>query len=225
MATPANAAPSWTPVALWEMNEHTHAWYLHDSSGNGLRGHIGQRSTPTNRAYIHFPITQRDKVYPGQVSVVPDNYALDPGDSDFLVRAKFRWNGRRHDINLVQKGQGSPVGGLFKMKTTVPSLGQPKGHLKCLFRGSLGDSQVESYSHRRVDDGRWHVVGCGRDANGTYMSIDGNVVDRNPKDPGTISNDWPVAIGGNTYCTDTATENNVCNYWLGDIGFVRWFTR
>lgn len=206
--------------ARWEMNEHQHSSYLRDSSGNGFRGHIGKKVEPTKQRYHHFPRTPHDTVLPAHVDKVPDQPGLDPGFADFGVVVKFRWLGG-NDRNLIQKGQGSPAGGMFKMKTSVPALGQPEGHIKCLFRGSLGDSQVESYSHKRLDDGKWHVVRCERRNDDTAMFVDGQLVDTNTNDSGYISNDWPVAIGGNTFCTDTATENNICNYWWGDIGYAR----
>ncbi len=207
-------------LARWEMNEHQHATVLRDASGNGFAGHIGRKVEPTKQSYHHFPRTPLDTVLPAHIDKVPDQPGLDPGFADFGVAVKFRWLGG-NDRNLVQKGQGSPAGGMFKMKTSVPSQGQPEGHIKCLFRGSAGDSQVESYAHRRLDDGRWHTVRCERRTDDTAMFVDGVLVDTNTNDSGNIDNDWPISIGGNSFCEDTPTEENVCNYWHGDIGFVR----
>lgn len=220
----AHAGSSWTPVARWEMNEKADQTVLRDSSGNGLAGTIGKQVTPTKQRYHSFPRVDQDTVRPQHLDVVPDNPALDPGTADFAVVVKFTWDGG-NDRNLIQKGQGSPAGGMFKMKTSVPQEGQPAGYIKCLFRGATRDSQVESYAAPRLDDGKWHVVRCESTSAGTAMYVDGALVDTNDNLPGSISNDWPVAIGGNTYCDDTATQNNVCNYWFGRIGFVRWLTQ
>ena len=219
VANPSSAGDGPTYVARWEMNEHPKAVYLRDTSGNGFRGHIGRKVEPTHQQYHHFPRTAHDiDSAPGHIDQVPDAPGLDPGFADFSVSVKFRWLGGS-DRNLVQKGQGNPLGGMFKMKTTVAD--QPPGQIKCLFRGSMGDSQVESYGGPRLDDGKWHVVTCKRRTDDTIMFVDGVFVDMNTNDSGEISNDWPWAIGGNSYCEDHTLENT-CNYWWGDIGFVRY---
>lgn len=212
----------WYPVAAWEMNERPNRTVLHDLSGNNLDGVIGARVDPIKRRYHKFPREPRKEVRPAHIDYVHDNDLLDPGFRDFAVVVRFNWSSKRHDMNLVQKGQGNPEGGIFKMKTTVPAAGQPQGHIKCLFRGSTGNAQVESYSGAKVNDGKWHNVRCERFNGETYMYMDGKLVDHNTNQPGEISNTWPIAIGGNTFCEDTATEENQCNYWWGKIGFVRW---
>lgn len=212
----AEAAPSTVIQAHWAMNDSPNAAVLHDTTGS-FNGTTGSKVIRDRASHRYTPIDR--KVYePRRIDTVPDNDSLDPGDSPFSVRVKFLWN-RNQDNNLIQKGQGSPAGGLFKMKTSVPLAGQPPGYIKCLFRGSTGDSQVESYSAPRLDDGQWHVVNCARTADGTVMKIDGVVVDTNDNDPGAISNDWPITIGGNTHCDAPDLE---CNYWWGRIGDIRW---
>lgn len=208
---------AYASTAHWTMNEK-HTSVLRDATGHGYTGTIGRHVVLDGATHRYLPIARGIKQN-GRIDVVPDNNRLDPGARSFSVRVRFLWN-QNSDNNLIQKGQGSPVGGLFKMKTTVESAGQPPGQLKCLFRGDIGDSQVESYGHHRLDNGKWHVVLCGRNAHGTYMRIDGQPVDHNPKQPGVISNDWPIAIGGNTYCPpDFGYE---CNYWWGRIGDITW---
>lgn len=199
------------------MNENRGS-VLHDSSGHGFSGHIGKKVLLNGSSHGFRHIASG--VYrPGRIDTVPDYSRLDPGEHAFTVKARFKWSYHDHDNNIVQKGQGSPYGGIFKMKTSVPSQGQPRGQLKCLFRGSIGDSQVESYGHRRLDDNKWHTVECSRNGKGTVMRIDGVVVDRNSKQPGVISNNWPIAIAGNTACDSPDLE---CNYWSGRIDYVKW---
>lgn len=223
VAAPAAQAGStgWVPLAQWEMNETSTATVLRDATAT-FPGALGKKVTPTDRRFHKFPPIDKDVVAPAAIDRVPDNDMLDPGTRDFKVQLRFLWSSRR-DMNFVQKGQGSPAGGMFKIKTSVG--GEPLGGVKCLFRGSEGDSQVTSWpNHAALDDGQWHRLACTRDGNGVTMFIDGIEVDNNPKQPGTISNNWPVAIGGNTYCEDTATEENDCNYFNGQLDYVRFYT-
>jgi hypothetical protein len=221
--TPSQATTAgWVSIARWEMNEHRHPGCCYqrlvDSSGNGHHGVIGkQLRNDLSGRYHHFTKAARTSFHGRKrIDYVPNELGLDPGSAGFAVTVRFRWL-RGNDMNLVQKGQGSPAGGMFKVKTSVPANGQPEGYLKCLFRGSLGDSQVESYDAPRSDDGQWHVLRCERlETGGTRMILDGAIVDTNYNDPGSISNDWPVTIGGNVKC-----GQYLCNYWHGDIGYVR----
>ena len=213
-ALPASAGDTdWYPAAAWEMNERI-PQVLKDSTGNGFVGEIGDRVT-LNKKYHSFPREKRDAFRPEHIDRVYYSPELNPGTADFAVSVRFRWPNKRHDMNLVQKGQGNPEGGLFKMKTSVGN--QPDGAIKCLFRGSEGDSQVESYGYAALNDGKWHHVRCERTVAGSSMFIDGNFVDNNPKLVGDITNDWPITIGGNIKCSQY-----ICNYWWGQIGYVRW---
>lgn len=206
-------------VANWGMNESHNGTVLHDYTGHGYDGTRGDQVIVNGSSHRFTPVP-RGVVVDGRLDTVPDSDGLDPGGHKFTVKTRFKWP-RDHDNNLVQKGQGSPAGGMFKMKTAVLGEGNPKGGIKCLFRGSIGDSQVESWSNPKVgrlDDGAWHTIVCQRTRNGTSMTVDGVLADTNPKAPGVISNDWPVSIGGNTSCASSE-----CNYWWGRIDYVRWF--
>jgi hypothetical protein len=175
-----------------------------------------------NRSYHFFDKASRTGfVHRKRIDWTGDpNGILNPGMSSsggWSVSVRFTWL-RGNDMNLVQKGQGNPDGGLFKVKTSVPAAGQPAGYLKCLFRGAGGiNSQTESYSAPRSDDGQWHTLRCEiLSTGGTRMILDGVVVNTNDKSPGNIWNDWPVTIGGDVKC-----GNTFCNYWHGAIGYVR----
>jgi hypothetical protein len=205
----------WNEIAKWEMNEGVNATVLRDSANN-FDGHIGKRVTPNGR-YHYFRQELRQDVKPQHIDYVPDNDYLDPSFSNFAVVVRFKWNNNRHDMNLVQKGQGNPASGLFKMKTSVGN--QPDGHIKCLFRGEVRDSQVESYGSGKLNDGEWHTVQCERTSQGTTMLVDDRVVDQNFNQPGSISNNYPIAIGGNSYCSKSNLD---CNYFWGKIDYVRW---
>lgn len=215
------AATAYATTAHWRMDENR-GTVLRDSAHNH-DGMIG-RKVITNGAVHRFTKAPRNTYVPGRIDLVPDSDVLDPGNDPFAVTVTFTWP-EGSDNNLIQKGQGSPAGGLFKMKTTVRGMDppQPPGHIKCLFRGSTGDSQVESYSGPRLDDGKWHTVTCRRTSIGTVMAVDGKQVDSNGNDPGVISNDWPIAIGGNSSCADGVVLE--CNYWHGRIGDIKWDVR
>lgn len=213
----AAGAASARTVAHWRMNEHAAAKVLRDSAHH-YNGRIGRRVTP-GHGFHHFGFVRRGRVVDGHVDVVPDYDNLDPGADHLAVTVTFRWPRGDRDNNLIQKGQSGASGGLFKMKTnTGPK--EPPGVIRCLYRGAFGDSTVSSFGHKRLDDGRWHTVRCSEDRRGTYEYVDGRRVDHNRNVPGPIRNDWPVAIGGNTYCPHS--KGLQCNYWHGDIGDVRW---
>lgn len=214
LALAVTATPAAASVAHWGMNERR-GHVLHDSAGKPQDGHIGHKVNLNGHSHGFSPVP-RHTIVPGRIDVVPDSPRLDPERHRFDVRVSFLWS-RNNDNTLVQKGQSGAVGGLFKMKTTATG-SQPAGYIYCLFRGSIGDSTVASYSHRRLDDGKWHTVRCLRDRKGTTMFVDGELVAHNNKQPGRISNSWPVSIGGNS------NPCPVCepNYWQGRIGDVTW---
>lgn len=207
-------------VAHWNFNEHRRATVLHDASGHGFRGHIGKHVRP-GHGHHHFSFVKRGVVVPGHIDTVPDQPGLDPGPGYFSVKATFQWPRGDADNQLIQKGQTGAAGGLFKLKTNTGNDPGP-GVMRCLFRGSNGDSTVSSLGHKRLDDGKWHTVRCWSDGKGTHLSVDGKTWDHNPKRPGPIANDWPVAIGGNTYCP--ADKGLQCNYFQGNIGDIVWNT-
>ena len=210
-----SAAERWHTVGFWGMNESQRPTLL-DGSTNHLTGHIGDKVGINGHTHV-YSRTSRDAVLPQHVDTVPDSDLLDPGTDPFTVTARVKFGAQR-DRNIVQKGQGDPDGGLFKMKLAVKAP-HPMGGVWCLFRGVNADSTVNSYSIPSLADKTWHVVTCGRTVNGTFMRVDGKVVDRNSNDPGSISNTWPLAIGGNSACDGTV--DRFCNYLAGRIDYVR----
>ena len=200
----ANAATSSRVVGYWPMTE-TAGSVLHDRSGNHLDGTIGPGIVLTGK-YLGFPYIPHKVEDPEREVSVPDNPMLDPGKGYFSVSVDIWW-GPRIDRNIVQKGQGSPVGGMFKIKSSIY---EPAGSVFCLFRGPLGDSTVKTQAN--LVDKHWHNITCTRSATGVRIFVDGKFVDYNPKPTGYIDNNWPLAIGGNTYCPVTE-----CNYWNGHI--------
>jgi hypothetical protein len=199
------------------MNE-TRGTVLRDSSPHARHGYTGKQVVKTGSHHYFSLIPHKTTpTSPEHVDTAPDYTAFDPQNRPFSVTARIKYPRDSSDRNVIQKGQGSPTGGMFKMKTGVRAVGDPPGIIKCLFRGSNGDSAINSYAAGRLDDSEWHTVTCKRTPTGTRMVVDGRLVATNSKDPGYIDNDWPLAIGGNTSCNGETTE---CNYWYGRIDYI-----
>jgi hypothetical protein len=211
-----------TPVATYKMNELPRQTVLHDSAENRLHGIIGNKIERNGR-YFHFTKVPRD--HPLDVERTARVYSddLNPGDQNFAITWKQRTTKKLLSANVVQKGQGSPAGGMFKIKNGMH--GNPWLRVSCFWRGSNGGAFTESTPGMDFRDGKWHIIRCARIAGvGVVMRVDGVIVDRD-SDPGMIANSWPVSIGGNsTNCEDVGTDRRHCNYWAGDLAWMR-FTR
>jgi hypothetical protein len=204
-AAPAHAA--FYQVATWEMNESSGAWTMHDDSGNGLGGRIGDE-VGVGGGFFRFPRLQPDTppTHPGHLVVVPGSNLLNPGDDDFSVTMRLR---TRYEFgNIIQKGQATVAGGSWKLQI-------PNGHVQCWFRGA--DGSVLVTAPNKINDGRWHVVRCDRTYDGVSLSIDGRDVAGRYGPTGRIANSWPLSIGGKTEC-DQRTVG--CDYFAGDLDYV-----
>ena len=131
LVSPATAAATKT-VALYDMNEAVGSTVLLDSSGNGLNGTIG--SEVTLRASYGGAIGHRfnylapntPPAHPGHLDVVKDNLKLDPERADYAVTVRYRTT--RSFGNIIQKGQSTQVGGMWKWQ-------QPKGIVRLACSG------------------------------------------------------------------------------------------
>ncbi|KUL28933.1 laminin G domain-containing protein [Actinoplanes awajinensis] len=199
-------------VAYWAMNESPGANRMSDSSGNGLDGQIGGEVglgvTTAGATGYRFDRLEPDTppTHPGHLVVVPDDSALDPGDRDYAVTLRLRTTG--HFGNIVQKGQSTTEGGNFKLQI-------PNGRVECSFRGDRG--VLEAIAPYAINDGDWHVVTCVRVSTGVALAIDGQRVAGRQGWTGTISNNWPLTIGGKLDC-DQRTVG--CDYYAGDLDYV-----
>jgi laminin G domain protein len=144
--------------------------------------------------------------HPQHLVVVPDRADLDPGTRDYAVTVRIRTTYRFG--NIIQKGQATVAGGNFKFQI-------PNGIVQCLFRGSNGTIMVSS--DRALNDGWWHTVRCERTSVRVAMTVDGEIVARRNGWTGSISNSWPLSIGGKTDCDQTVVT---CDYYAGDIDRV-----
>jgi hypothetical protein len=212
-AGPASAVAT-TTVGLWSMNEPPGAGTATDSSGNGQHGTVGsdvQTGVPYAGAIAYrFPdiAPNAPPARPQHLVTVPHSPLLNPGSGDFTVTVRFRTT--RTPSNIVQKGQSGTSGGYWKFE-------QDNGQVKCLFRG--GNLQQRSaYSIRRIDDGLWHTVTCERTSTSVTMYVDGVRHSTQNGPTGSISNTWPLAIGGKSSCNQYKVG---CDYFSGDIDYVR----
>jgi hypothetical protein len=194
-------------VAVWEMDESSSARTLYDSSGHRLHGRIGREVGRGNGTFTFARLDpDTPPARPGHLVTVPDNRELDPGSRDYALTVRLRT--KNHFGNVIQKGQATVSGGSYKIQT-------PSGYVQCWFRGSAG--QVLVSSPRPVNDGRWHTIRCERTSAGVVLSIDGRTVASRAGRTGTISNSWPISIGGKTECNQIDVG---CDYFAGEIDYV-----
>nr|WP_296072438.1 laminin G domain-containing protein [uncultured Actinoplanes sp.] len=194
-------------IAMWDMDEPSRSRVMHDSSDHGLDGRIGREVERTGD-YYRFSRLEPDTppAHPQHLAVVDDDAELDPGSRDYAVTVRLR---TRHQFgNIIQKGQATVSGGSFKLQI-------PNGHVQCWFRGSAGSVLVTAPN--KINDGRWHVVHCERTRDGVALRIDGRTVARGWGRTGSVSNSWPVSIGGKTDCDQVEVG---CDYFAGDIDYV-----
>ena len=200
-------ASAGSPVAIWSMDEPAGSRTMHDSSGHGLDGRIGDE-TGVGSGHYRFDRLEPDTppIHPGHLVTVPDSRRLDPGDGDFAITMRLRTIYQFG--NIIQKGQATVPGGSWKLQI-------PNGHVQCWFRGSAGSLLVTA--PRKINDGDWHVVRCARTDDGVSLEIDGDTVAEKYGATGWIANSWPLSIGGKTEC-DQRTVG--CDYYAGDLDYV-----
>jgi hypothetical protein len=203
-----------TTVALYQMNEKAGATALVDSSGNGLHGTIGSEvleGTAAAGATAHrftYLAPNTPPAHPGHLDIVPSSSKLNPGTADFAVTMRVKWT---HNFgNMIQKGQSGGAGGYFKWEA-------PSGVVKCLFRDSANVTKTAT-SKTPLNDGRWHTIRCERTAAGVTMTVDGVVRNTAKGRTGNISNSTRLTIAGKGSCDQISVT---CDYWVGDIDWVR----
>jgi hypothetical protein len=73
-------------------------------------------------------------------------------------------------------------------------------------------------SGRPLNDGQWHTIRCERVAGSVAMWIDGVFHTRKNGATGSISNTWPLSIGGKINCDQIKVT---CDYYAGLIARVQ----
>lgn len=209
-AGPASAEAG-TTVAMWRMDEPAGARTATDSTGNGHDGAVGSDVRTGVRVdaatVFRFPAVDTRTVRRQHLVTVPHHPRLDPGTSDFSVSLRLRTE--QPLANIAQKGQSGTAGGYWKIEVAG-------GQVACHFRSGTGD-RLSVRSPLRIDDGRWHAVRCERIGGTVALMLDGERHERSGLS-GSISNTWPVSIGGKTQCNQAQVG---CDYFAGDLDFVR----
>jgi len=200
--------------ARYEMNEAAGATTMHDDSGHGLHGVIDQDGLDTGFRFdgatgYHWPRRAPDQLpaAPERVITVADSPHLDPASGVYTVTLRYRT--KEHFGNIVQKGQATAKGGMWKLQN-------PQGRPSCQFRGSLG--RASTRSPIALNDNQWHRVECVRAPDSVTMYVDGARVSRKNGATGTVDNSLPLAAGGKANCDQIEVT---CDYFSGDIDYLR----
>lgn len=203
----ASAADAGTLQAWWRLDEGAGARAAHDSSGRGLNGSVGSRVAAGGGIYRfsgqYYGSFDRERLV-----TVTDNGALDPGSRSWAVTVRVRTSAP--SSNVVQKGQAKTSGGYYKIEIH-------DGVAGCLFRDSAGAS-AGIRGATRVDDGAWHTIRCVRRTDSVSIQIDGSAPRTHEKHIGSVSNAWPLSIGGKYKCEP---PDVTCDYLAGDIDDVK----
>ncbi len=133
---------------------------------------------------------------------------LNPGAGRYAATVRFKTG--RASSNVVQKGQSGTSGGFWKLEIH-------NGLASCVFRGGNGQ-QRGVWSTSKVSNGAWHTVRCDRTSSSVSITVDGRTQRTLNGPTGTISNTWPVSIGGKSSCNGSSIG---CDFFAGDIDYVR----
>jgi hypothetical protein len=199
---PASAAT--TTVADWEMNEPAGSTTMLDSSGSNLSGTIGSAvqtgQVVSGATGYRWSGQNKDGYHPERLVTVQSSL-LNPGTDDFAVTVRL-YTGAG-DQNILQKGQSTTSGGMFKIDML-------KGYVYCTFKGSQGRRAIGS--SQPVWDHVWHTIRCERRATGVSITVDGGTPRTIAGATGSISNNQPLAIGGKAVCDGSSIQ---CDYYVG----------
>jgi hypothetical protein len=193
-----------TIIADWEMNEPPGSTTMRDSSGSNLSGTIGsavQTGVVVSGASGYRWSAQSKAGYHPERLVKVASSLLNPGSGDFAVTVRLRTGAG--DQNLLQKGQATTAGGMFKIDMV-------KGYVNCVFKGS--QRRVGVRSAQTVWNSMWHTVRCERRSTGVTIVVDGGTPRTTAGATGSIANSSPLSIGGKAACNATTIQ---CDYYVG----------
>jgi len=213
VASPAQSATS-TVMAQWEMNEAAGSTILVDSSGKGRHGTIGadvKLGAVDVAAFGHTFATHlpKDGYFPGHINRVANHKSLNPDAGTYSVTIRYKTKYKFG--NIMQKGQGTAVGGYWKVEN-------PGGRPRCMFRGATGATRTAGADYP-LSDNKWHTLTCVRTPDYVEMYVDGVRHSKLAGKTGTIANTAPLSIGGKTKCDGGVKVT--CDYFVGSIDFVR----
>jgi hypothetical protein len=203
--TPSAAGPDFSDATLWlafedESVDFDGATVYSDALDGPFDGRVvtsgggGVERTagPTGRgSAVAFPARcEAPSGCPRAIVEVARDPALDPGERDFEFGASV-WLARDQTTrgsNIVQKGRFAADDGLWKLQVD-----SDEGEPSCVIRS--GSDLLTVRSSVSIADGHWHHVRCLKDREGVTIEVDGTV-DRKAAGIGSVSNGWPVRIGG-----------------------------
>jgi hypothetical protein len=194
-AAPASAATA--DVATWQLNEPAGASTMHDSSGNGHDGDVGDE-VDTGVTFDGATGYRFERLTPNTPPARPEHNvvvrhsaSLNPNTGAYSVEVRYRTDNPFG--NLIQKGQATTRGGYWKIQL-------PLGEPNCLFRGPTGVTNAVR-RNIAVDDNKWHIIRCDRTDDAVELFVDGVLAGRNTGTTGSIANDLPLSLGGRTTAT------------------------
>jgi hypothetical protein len=210
----AAAAPGM--VLDLELDESAGSAVVADASGFGHDGDVGAHIR-LNGSFATIDRHPPDAgVYYGAAHLImvddaPDG-SLDPGTGNFVIEFQFRSTVKFG--NVIQKGQATTTGGQVKFQ-------QPKGFMSCMFKSPSGTASVRSSIF--TSDGAWHTIRCERTPTEVRLYVDGVFNKQIRHTTGNIDNRKPWTIGGKFDCdtSDPTTGADSCDYWAGDLDWVR----
>ncbi len=229
---PPPPPPAPTVVADWELNEAPGATVMADSSGNAHDGAISPDAAAAGLTMNAWPKPKVGEIVGSayqwslrcpaclpaalpRVVQVPDSPDLDIPDPAVPYTIEFRFNTHKGYGNMMQKGQGTTVGGQIKIEN-------PNGFTSCVFLGA-GGAYVSVRGTTPLNDGVWHTLRCIHTA--TYVSqeqlqADGTwlQVGRKNVRTGAIDNTKPFVIGGKPSCNQITVT---CDYYSGYMDYVK----
>jgi Laminin G domain len=208
-----SASAAWTNVAIWQMNEDgPNAPFMLDSSGKGRSGKIGNSVITgvtgvglvgPNKAY-QWPNTGGG--FDPERLVYVNRRTMNPFRDAFRVTIRMRTS--VSDGNILQKGQATTSGGMWKIELT-------NGRVFCTFKGSAGRRAIGSAAAVAVSNDQWHTVQCTRWRTGVTIVVDGGIPRTQHGRTGNIDNSRPLTIGGKLTCNPPPQGNVSCQYYVG----------
>jgi hypothetical protein len=172
-----------TIAGLWHLDE-TGGTTAFDSSGAGNDGAISGSVALglPGVAGTAYKLTQ------GAV-IIPDNAGLRPLTANVTVSYWMNTTNAppaHNDYDVFVKGSSTSSGGQIKLEI------QPNGQASCMFRGSLGQKQIQHGPD--LFDGQWHQVICRRTGAQIIETVDGTTWSYTQA-TGTIKNTDPIRFG------------------------------
>lgn len=212
--TPEPPEPPTAPdgVVRWDMDEPAGASSMLALDADDPVGEIGSEvvsgiavGTGVGYRFPYADPTDTTQI-PGRLVTVDDDPAVEPGADTF--RVSIRMATTRNFGNVLQKGQATTRGGMFKMQIE-------NRKVQCLFRD--GQGRAVGVGTGGLLDGQPHVITCTKERGMVTMIVDGELVAQGIGTVGAIDNHAPFTIGGKPWCASARVQ---CDYFTGVVDWV-----